>query len=180
VPTGAFVPQPDKARKFFEHAKTIAQTGNAEYALMLFAKGLRLDPTVLARHEDAFRIAVTHFRSGGKPASKDQIKELEGPGPIEKFVQAEYIWWRDLKNLDALFKMLETCAKAGQIEFGTWVAKGAMDILRQRGAKRMPASSKQSRWTQLIRNSRLISKNSRRVMRSSKAVTTSSPASKAD
>lgn len=130
APTGAFVPQPDKARKFFEHARTIAQTGNAEYALMLYAKGLRLDPSGVARHEEAFKIAVSHFQSGGKPASKDQVKELEGPGPIEKFVQAEYVWWRDLKNVDSLFKMLETCGKAGQIEFGNWVAARAMNILK--------------------------------------------------
>ena len=140
APTGAFVPQPDKARKFFEHARTIAQTGNAEYALMLFAKGLRLDPSGDAkfgatppeggRHEDAWRIAVNHFKSGGKPATKEQIKELDGPGPIEKFVQAEYIWWRDPKNLDALFKMLETAGKAGQVEFGGWIAKTALEIVK--------------------------------------------------
>lgn len=130
VPSGAFVPQPEKAKKFFEHAKTIAQTGNAEYALMLFAKGLRLDPSGIDLHDVAFKIAVSHFQAGGKPALKDQIKELEGPGPIEKFVQAEYVWWRDLKNIDALFKLLETCGKAGQIEFGTWLAPRAMNIIK--------------------------------------------------
>jgi tetratricopeptide (TPR) repeat protein len=139
-PSGAFVAQPEKARKFFEHARTIAQTGNSEYALMLYAKGLRLDPVGDAkfqatppeggRHEDAWRIAVSHFKSGGKPATKEQIKELDGPGPIDKFVQAEYIWWRDPKNLDALFRMLETAGKAGQIDYGSWVARTALEIVK--------------------------------------------------
>ena len=50
APAGAFVPQPDKAEKFFAHAKTASQTGNHEYALMLYAKGFRFDPNGLPRH----------------------------------------------------------------------------------------------------------------------------------
>ncbi len=128
---GAFVAQPDKARKFFDHAKTIAQTGNYEYALMLYAKAFRFDPTGVPRHEEFYKLAVSFYQSGGKPASRDDIKELEGPGPIDKFVQAEYIWSRDVLNMDAAFKMLETAGKAGQIEFGSWIAPKLLDLLRK-------------------------------------------------
>ncbi len=129
--TGAFVAQPDKARKFFDHAKTIAQTGNYEYALMLYAKAFRFDPSGVPRHEEFYKLAVSFYQSGGKPAGRDDIKELEGPGPIDKFVQAEYIWARDVLNMDAAFKMLETAGKAGQIEFGSWIAPKLLDLLRK-------------------------------------------------
>ena len=129
--SGAFVAQPDKARKFFDHAKTIAQTGNYEYALMLYAKGFRFDPAGLTRHEEFYKLAVAFYQTGGKPAGRDEIKELDGPGPIDKFVQAEYIWARDVLNMDAAFKMLETAGKAGQLEFGSWIAPKLLDLLRK-------------------------------------------------
>jgi tetratricopeptide (TPR) repeat protein len=128
---GAFIPQPDKARKFFDHARTIAQTGNYEYALMLYAKGFRFDPNGLPRHEEFYKLAVSFYQSGGKPAGREEIRELEGPGPIDKFVQAEYVWSRDVLNMDAAFKMLETAAKAGQVEFGGWIAPKLLDLLRK-------------------------------------------------
>jgi len=129
--SGAFVAQPDKARKFFDHAKTIAQTGNYEYALMLYAKGFRFEPSVLARHEDFYKIAVSFYQAGGKPAGKEEIRELEGPGPVDKFVQAEYIWARDVLNMDLAFRMLEAAGKAGQVEFGCWIAPKLLDLLRK-------------------------------------------------
>jgi tetratricopeptide (TPR) repeat protein len=128
---GAFIPQPDKARKFFDHARTIAQTGNYEYALMLYAKGFRFDPSGLPRHEEFYKLAVSFYQSGGKPAGREEIRELEGPGPIDKFVQAEYVWSRDILNMDTAFKMLETAAKAGQVEFGGWIAPKLLDLLRK-------------------------------------------------
>jgi tetratricopeptide (TPR) repeat protein len=129
--SGAFVAQPDKARKFFDHAKTIAQTGNYEYALMLYAKGFRFDPAGVPRHEEFYKLAVSFYQSGGKPAGRDDVKELEGPSPIDKFVQAEYVWARDVLNMDAAFKMLETAGKAGQLEFGSWIAPKLLDLLRK-------------------------------------------------
>jgi tetratricopeptide (TPR) repeat protein len=131
APNGAFVPQPEKARKFFEHAKTMADTGNYEYALMLYAKGFRLDPAPIAKHDEFYKLAANFFRSGGKPASRENMKELEGPGPIDKFAQAEYAWARDLLNMDAGFKLLEAAGKAGQFEFGGWVAPKIVDLLRK-------------------------------------------------
>lgn len=128
--SGAFVPQPDKAAKFFEHARMAAQTGNHEYALMLYAKGLRLDPSSIQRHEDFYRVARAFLQSGGKPAGRDQLKELEGPGPIDKFVQAEFVWSRDLLNVDAAFRMLEAAAKASQLEFGGWIAPRILEVIR--------------------------------------------------
>ena len=129
--SGAFVAQPDKAAKFFDHARTTAQTGNHEYSMMLYAKGLRLDPSGLTRHEELFKIAITFHQSGGKSAGKEQVRELDGPGPIDKFVQAEYVWMRDLLNMDVAFRMMEAAAKAGQVEFGAWLAPRLLDLLRK-------------------------------------------------
>jgi tetratricopeptide (TPR) repeat protein len=98
---------------------------------MLYAKGFRFDPAGVPRHEEFYKLAVSFYQSGGKPAGRDEIKELDGPGPIDKFVQAEYVWARDVLNMDAAFKMLEAAGKAGQMEFGSWIAPRLLDLLRK-------------------------------------------------
>ena len=47
----AFEPQPEKAQKWFEHAKTAAMSNNYEYALECYANGLKLDPELMSAHE---------------------------------------------------------------------------------------------------------------------------------
>jgi hypothetical protein len=167
--SGAFVPQPDKARKFFDHAKTIAQTGNYEYALMLYAKAFRFDPSGLPRHEEFYKLAVSFYQSGGKPAGRDEVKELDGPGPIDKFVQAEYVWARDVLNMDAAFKMLETAGKAGQIEFGSWIAPKLLDLLRKQ------KKQSKSMWLRRRRSSRPSRPSARRSRASRKPSASTRP-----
>jgi len=128
---GGFVPQPEKARKFFDHGRTIAATGNSEYALMLYAKGFRFDPRSVDQHKAMYQIALQFNSAGGKPAGREHVKELDGPSPIDKFALAEYVWMRDLLNADALFRLLEATAKASQLEFGAFLAPKALDVLRR-------------------------------------------------
>jgi hypothetical protein len=131
APSGGFVPQPDKARKFFDHGRTIAATGNLEYALMLYAKGFRFDPSSIDQHKAMYQLAVQFNAAGGKPAAREQMKELDGPSPIDKFALAEYVWMRDLLNADSLFKLLETAAKASQLEYGQFIGPRTLEVLRR-------------------------------------------------
>src|SRR5262245_49753759 len=68
-------PDPEKARRWFEHAKISGATGNYDYALTCFAKGIRLDPTDLAAHEAMWEAAVQYFNAEGKPASGKEIRQ---------------------------------------------------------------------------------------------------------
>ncbi len=129
--SGGFVAQPDKARKFFEHARTIAATGNHEYALMLYAKGFRFDPSSIDQHKAMYQVALQFNQAGGKPAGRDQMKELDGPSPIDKFALAEYVWMRDLLNADNLFRLLEATAKASQLDYSPFIGPKALDVLRR-------------------------------------------------
>ena len=75
--SGAFVAQPEKARKFFDHAKQMASVGNHEYALMLYARGVKLDPSAMAQHEAFYRVGIAFYQAGGKPAPREQIKGFQ-------------------------------------------------------------------------------------------------------
>ena len=58
-------PEPHKAAKFFEHARTVAQTGNFAYAIDLYARGIRFDPGNMTAHEAIYEMGIRHLQAGG-------------------------------------------------------------------------------------------------------------------
>ena len=134
-----FTPQPEAARKWFEHAKTSADTYNFEYALTCFASGLALDPDSMSAHEAMFAVAVRYANNGGKPAASKDLKKFDDGTPIGRFVAAEFEWMKDLQNYKAAVKVLEASVKAGQLEFGSWIAPRVLGLLR--GQKKHTKSS---------------------------------------
>ena len=138
-------PQPDKAAKFMQHAVSIAQTGNFEYALQLFAQAIRLDPANLAAHHAMFDTAVKFVQGGGKPAAGKDVKTVDdGSGNFAKFAAAEFVWMRDLNNLPAALKVMEFAGKLGFEEVGQWFAPRVLNLVR---AQQQRKASK-SLWVQ--------------------------------
>lgn len=119
--TPAFEPQPDKAHKWFEHARAAAETYNYDYALTCFANGIRLKPDLMSAHEAMYEAAVKYVNGGGKPASGREVKKLEGPHPVDKFAAAEFAWMKDLNNGGLALKCLEAGVAARE-----WVSEAAL------------------------------------------------------
>jgi tetratricopeptide (TPR) repeat protein len=142
----AFEPQPEKARKFFEHAKTVGEADQLEYSLQLWANGLKLDPTNMAAHEAMYQVACKFHGAGGTPASGKELREVDGPGPVDKMVAAEYAWMRDLNNATLVMKFLQQAGKAQQFAVGQWIAPKAMNIMR--GV--MKAKPQKKTWLQAM------------------------------
>lgn len=141
-----FQPQPEKAAKFFEHARTVAGTGNHEYALRLFAGGLKFDPGNLAAHQTMYETAIQFFQGEGKPATSKDLKTIEGSGAVHAMVVAEYVWMRDLNNVTAALRLLEAAGKAEQPAFGQWLAPKMLNMLR----KAMEKKPQKKVWVQAI------------------------------
>jgi tetratricopeptide (TPR) repeat protein len=134
-------PQPEKAAKFMQHAVSIAQTGNHEYALQLFAQALRLDPTNMAAHHAMFDSARKFIEGGGKAASGKDVKLIDdGSGNFAKFAAAEFVWMRDLNNLSAALKLLDFAGKLGLEEPGQWFAPRVLNLLRAQQQKKASKS----------------------------------------
>ena len=130
-----FEPQPEKARKFFDHARTVGAADQYEYALKLWANGLKLDPGNLAAHQGMYEVA-TKFHATSTPASGKDLKEIEGSGPVDKMVVAEYVWMRDLNNVSAAIRLMEAAGRAGQTPLGQWLAPKLLNMLRNAMAKK--------------------------------------------
>ena len=125
----AFEPQPEKARRWFEHARVMSDSFNFDSALVYYAHGIGLDPSMMSAHEAMYEAAVQYFNKGSRPASGKEIRKLEGPHPVEKFAAAEFAWMKDINNASLALKLLEALVKAEQLEFGHWFAPKAMNVL---------------------------------------------------
>lgn len=115
-------PEPHKAAKFFEHARTVAQTGNFAYAIDLYARGIRFDPGNMTAHEAIYEMGIRHLQAGGKAAPSKEVKAIDGPNPADRMAAYEFAWARDINNLAVAMKLIQAVAKAGQAEFGQWLA----------------------------------------------------------
>ena len=102
-----FEAQPEKAVKWFDHAKTKADSQGYESALVYYANGIRLEPDRMSAHEAMYEAAVRYTTKGGKPASGKEIRKLEGSHPVEKFAAAEFAWMKDLNSASLAVKFLE-------------------------------------------------------------------------
>ena len=126
-----FQPQPDKARRWFEHARVMADSFNFDSALVYYASGIGLDPSMMSAHEAMYEAAVQYFNKGSKPASGKEIRKLEGSHPVEKFAAAEFAWMKDINNGTLALKLLDAVVKAEQFDFGHWFAPKALNVLQK-------------------------------------------------
>ncbi len=130
---GEFRPQPDKARKWFDFARTYADSTNYAGALHAYACGIKLDPDVMPAHEAFVEAAIKYMNAGGAPASGKEIREIEESHPIAKFAAAEFAWMKDFTNASLAIRALDAAVKAGQRTFGKWAAPKILNIaMRQK------------------------------------------------
>lgn len=123
-----FEPQPEKARKWFDFAKTYAESTNYEAALHAYASGIKLDPDTMSAHEAIWDVGVKYMNNGGKPASGKEVREFEDSNPVARFAAAEFAWMKEITNTSLAIKALDSAVKAGQREYGKWVAPRILNI----------------------------------------------------
>jgi hypothetical protein len=133
APPPQFEPQPEKARKWFEHAKTAAMSSNFDYAISCYANGIRLDPTAMSAHEAMLDAAVRYASGGGRPAAGRELKGIDDGTPIGRFAAAEFEWMKDLQNPKLAMRVIEAAAKAEQFEYANWIAGRVLNVLRSKG-----------------------------------------------
>jgi len=126
----AFQPQPDKARKFLEHAETTANSSSFDYALVLFAQGIRFDPGNMVAHQHMYETAVRYIQNGGRAASGKELRQIDDGTPMGRFAAAEFAWMKDLNGLQPALRMLERAGEVQLMEFGQWAAPKVMNLVK--------------------------------------------------
>ncbi|MFP8880610.1 MAG: hypothetical protein VCE43_14855 [Myxococcota bacterium] len=126
-----FTPQPEKAEPWLKQASHIVQTENFTYALTCYASAIKLDPGNMETHNAMFEAAIGHFKNHGTPASRKELKDIDGPGPVDRFAAAELAWTRDVNNHGLALRLLGASIKADQLEFGIWLAPKVLNMIRK-------------------------------------------------
>ncbi len=115
--------QRKKALTFFSRGKTVADTGQFDYAVEMFLQGLAIDPEAVEAHKDLRMIALKRKASGGKPVGMfDKMKMLRS-GKDEKanMLSAEKVLSFDPGNTDAMQVMIVAANKGGFWETVMWL-----------------------------------------------------------
>lgn len=121
---GAHQSDPAKARRFFEHAKTMHEASNYEYAVTLWLQGLRQDPTSMEGLEKFYESAQAFARQNKKPGpSKDQSKAFGRKGPVERYLTGLLDWGTKPSDVNAGVKAVEAGVKAGLDEPTYWLGE---------------------------------------------------------
>ena len=125
----AFTPQPEKARKWFEHAKSMADSSNFNSALVYYANGIRLDPGVMSAHEAMIEVSIRHHQNEGKKASSKDVKNIDGPHPVHKMAAAELIWLSQYSKSSLALKALAAAIEAEQLEFAHMITSRVLALI---------------------------------------------------
>lgn len=125
-----FTPNPEKARDLFKHARKAADQTSYDYALNLYASGLKLDPETMSAHDEMLAAAIRYHNNGGKAASGKEIRVIEEPHPIGRFIAAEFTWMKNISNIPLAMKAIEAAVKADQLEWGNSVSDRILSLIR--------------------------------------------------
>lgn len=80
---------PEKAKRFFEHARTVHDTENFEYAVGSWLQGMRLDPMAVDGLLGFFTSLDKFLEAGGakKGLSKDVLKPISANSDLDKYLR---------------------------------------------------------------------------------------------
>lgn len=116
---------PEKAKRFFEHAKTVGETGNYEYAMQLWLGGLKHDPSSMYGLEQ-FLTAAVNF--SGKPG-KDLLRSVEGRTDTDRYVQAVLAWGLKIGDPSLAVKAVQGAAKLDLGEQAYYLGEQALKLV---------------------------------------------------
>lgn len=109
---------PEKARKFFDHARAMHDSTQYEYSMSLWLQGIRLDPHNVPVIDSFLRTAQEFATSpaGRKGVSRDTIKLFSERTDTNRYIQALLEWGLKIRDSAAAVRAAEIGAKAGLTE----------------------------------------------------------------
>ncbi len=118
-----------KAAPFFSHAETVHESGNHEYAMQMWLRGLLCDPTDMDGLKYFLRSAeVFAVKNPKKGVSKEVKRVISAKGDVGKFISALLDF--GLKPIDTsnAIKVTEAAAKLGLKEQTAMLGEHALKV----------------------------------------------------
>ena len=127
---------PEKAKAFFEHARTSHETLNYAYAAQCWLNGLAQDPGAYEGFEGFVRSVQAYVESEGKKATAKEIRQgLNGKGPIGKYQDALLAWAFKMGDGGLALKAAEAAGALGVEEVTTTLGRIALTKTREKPKK---------------------------------------------
>lgn len=123
--------QPEKAQKFFEHAKIAGETGRHEWAMHNWLCGLKHDPSSMYGLQ-SFLTAAVNFN--GKPG-KELFKAVEGRSPADRYAQALLTWGLKIGDPTLAVKAVQAAAKLDLGEQAYYIGEQALKLVASKPKK---------------------------------------------
>ena len=114
-----------RAKKLFEHAKTVAETGNHDYAIELYLQGLAEAPDNVPIHAELRRISLTRKATGGKPLGtfKSMGIKTNGKDPKQNMLNAEKLLSYDPGNTSHMTSMVKAATAGEYAKTVPWIGQ---------------------------------------------------------
>ncbi|MEM1446785.1 MAG: hypothetical protein AAGF84_12070 [Planctomycetota bacterium] len=109
-----------KARRFYEHAETAADSKNYDYAVELYVNGLRHDPDNMGKHEALLDVAKRRKVGGGKRVKAKKFTSEN----VDLMLQAEKTWATDFTDADLAYQVMKYAVSANDEEHDADYALG--------------------------------------------------------
>ena len=123
----AYQEVPDDQRKkslvFFSRGKTVADTGQYDFAIEMYLQGLAIDPESVEAHKELRVIALKRKAGGNKGVGMFEKMKLLRSGKDEKanMLSAEKVMSFDPGDTDAMAAMITAANKGGLWETVMWL-----------------------------------------------------------
>ena len=121
---------PEKAKRFFEHARTVHEATNYEYAMQSWLRGLRFDPSDMNALEGFFGSAALFLGSGPKAKpSKETLGAIPSKTDVDKWVQSLLAWAMKPADAALAVKSVKLASKNDLGEQAYWLGERALAVL---------------------------------------------------
>jgi tetratricopeptide (TPR) repeat protein len=118
-------PAPGAGDAFFERAEQVAETGNWDFAIDMYLKGVQRDPDNVERgHQPLREVAIKRTAMGGKGLGMmGKLKARPGKDPLENLIKFEGMMAKEPGTLEFMMGMLKAAQQLELTESTPWVAR---------------------------------------------------------
>lgn len=128
---GKIAYSPEKAAKFYEHARVKHETGAFDYAMSLWLRGLKFDPADMKATQAYFQSAASFLSEATgkkKGIDKDLLNEFKAKSELDKYLLAIYEWSVEPMDPVAAITATEQAGKIGLTEPTRWIGERALAL----------------------------------------------------
>ena len=124
APTTPIAEGPGKGKAYFERARTVADTGNHDYAIDMLIEGLIREPENMVEREFLRDVSLRRKIKGGKPSGglMGAKAYFKGKTPKELMLNAEWLLAKDPGNINLMLTMLKYAGICLYKDIVLWLA----------------------------------------------------------